>query len=412
MILAFVEVAERYLLDEPEKRPTMAQVVLQLEFALEQQESKQLPVLNEIASVFDDIHPRDYEIGLMVNTGPLTMASTVQNLTCPPNEQTKSKVVNAEVPAGIKDDRKAKMHKSSRPWAWPLDAFWNRVKSSKKDESLLSGQVIAVKRLSPSSILGIDEFNNEILLLANLQHRNIIELLGCCTHRDEKLLVYEFMENRRVDTLIVCLNIIMGIARGLVYLHQDSGLRIVHRSIRTSTILLDNKMNPKISVFALAKTLANNQSEPEAGRVVETYNLMPPEYAMHGILSFKSDVYSFGVTVLEIVSGKRFWSYIPNHESMHLLDYAWMLWNEGKAADLVDESVVVGGAFLVEEAIICIQVGLLCTGEDPNHRPEIHPVLKLLEGEELIAEPQTPWPLLTSGHDGDQTFEVDDTLEK
>ncbi|KAK4393199.1 putative receptor-like protein kinase [Sesamum angolense] len=323
---AFVGVAERCLLDELKKRPTMAQVVLQLEFALEQQESKQLLVLNEISRISDDIHPCNDEIGQLVQTGLLTMASTdVHNLIPHPEKQANSKVT---------------------------DPFYTFPKSDMKVTSF---------HLFP----------------------NYIPSTGYFTYRTD-----EAQQRQRLQWP-VRFNI-MGIARGLFYLHQDSGLRIVHRSTRTSTIMLDNKMNPKISVFALARTLVDDQSELETGQVVGAY---------------------FGVTILDIVSGKRFCSYMPNQESMHLLDYAWMLWNEGKAAEIVDESLV-GGTFPVEEAVRCIQLALLCTEEEPNRRPEMHSVLKILEGEELIAEPQTPWPLLTSGHDGDQTFEFDDTLEK
>ncbi|KAK4417580.1 Receptor-like protein kinase FERONIA [Sesamum alatum] len=467
---AFVEVAERCLLDEPKKRPTMAQVVLQLEFALEQQESKQLLVLNEIACASDAIHSRDNEIDTSVNKAQLTMPSTVQNLTPPPKELTKSKVANPKIPAGIEDARKATAHKSSRPWAWPLDAFWNRVKPSKKNESLLSetyeeirgantksfdwdtiaaatnqfssssievgyssfapiykgvlrtGQVVAVKRNSSSFRQGLKEFKNEILLLSNLQHPNITKLLGYCIHKEEKLLVYEFMQNGSVSTLIdevqrqclqwpVRFNIIMGIARGLLYLHQDSGLRMIHRDVKPSNILLDAEMNPKISNFEHSRSLAEHQTQSETSRVVGTVGYLPPENIFYGKLSFKLDVYSFGITVLEIVSARRTYSYTLNQQetNVFVLDNAWKLWNEGKAVELVEESVLAAaGAFAAEEALRCIQVALLCAQYQPDDRPEMCSVLKMLEGEELIAEPQSPW-LLNSDHDA--TFEFDDTLE-
>ncbi|KAK4417581.1 Receptor-like protein kinase FERONIA [Sesamum alatum] len=446
---AFVEVAERCLLDEPKKRPTMAQVVLQLEFALEQQESKQLLVLNEISSVSDDIRPCNDETDLSPITGQLTVASIdVQNLTPRTKEQANSKAFSAGFPSGRKDGRKAKTYKPLRLWQW--DTFWNRVKPSKKKELLLesyeeicdeniklakfdwntvaaatnqfsssqligqdrygpvykavlpTGQVVAVKRHSPTSVLSLKEFNTEIFFLPNIMHRNIIKLLGYCTHRKENLLVYEFMQNGSLDTFIdggqrhrlqwpVRFNIIIGIAQGLLYLHQDSGLRIIHRDIKTSNILLDTEMNPKVSNFAFARTLADNQSELGTARVVGTYGYMSPEYAIHGKCSFKSDVYSFGITVLEIVSGRRNQQHTPYQESHVLPDYAWKLWNEGKAVDLVDKSLV-GAAFPVEEALRCIQVGLLCIQFEPNHRPETYSVLKMLQGEKPIPEPQHPPP--------------------
>ncbi|KAL0377604.1 UNVERIFIED_CONTAM: Receptor-like protein kinase FERONIA [Sesamum radiatum] len=446
---AFVEIAERCLLDEPKKRPSMAQVILQLEFALEQQESKQLLVLNEISSVSDDIRPCDDEIDLSSKTGQLMLASIdVQNLTPCLKEQANSEAVSAGFRSGRKDGRKTKTYKPTRLWPW--DAFWNRVKPPKKKELLLSetdeeifeaniklnkfdwntvavatdqfsssqligqggngpvykgvlptGQLVAVKRHSSSSVLSLKEFNAEIFFLPNIMHRNIIKLLGYCIHRREKLLVYEFLQNGSVDTFIdggrshhlqwtVRFNIIMGIARGLLYLHQDSGLRIIHRDIKPSNILLDTEMNPKISDFSIARALADSQSELGTASLVGTLGCMSPEYARDGQCSFKSDVYSFGVTVLEIVSGRRHRQRTYSQEHLVLLDHTWRLCNEGKEEELVDESL--GGAFPVEEAIRCIQVGLLCTQDEPYHRPEMRYVIKMLEGEEPIVEPQEPPP--------------------
>ncbi|KAL2241712.1 UNVERIFIED_CONTAM: Receptor-like protein kinase FERONIA [Sesamum indicum] len=454
---AFVEVAERCLLDEPKKRPTMAQVVLQLEFSLEQQESKQPLKFNETSSFSVDIGPRDDKIDQFVKTGQLTMTSTdVQNLTPPRKEQANSKVVIAELSSG----RIATTYKPPRLWPW--DAFWNRFKPSKKKEFLLSefckeniklpkfdwskvaaatnqfsssqlvgqgrygpvykaicpsGHAVAVKRPSSSSILIRKEFNTEIFFLHNIMHRNIVKLLGYCIYREEKLLVYEFMENKSLDTFIdgdqrpllqwpVRFNIIIGIARGLSYLHQDSGMRIVHRDIKTSSILLDTEMNPKISDFAFARTLPDNQSELKTTQVIGTHGYMSPESARYGKFSFKSDVYSFGITVLEVVSGRRHNQHTPNQEP-----FAWKLWNEGKALDMVDESLA--GAFAVEEALRCIQVGLLCTQDEPNHRPDTYSVIKMLEGKELVVEPQKPPPPANLLH-GDATFmtQLQETCEE
>ncbi|MFS7935654.1 putative protein kinase RLK-Pelle-DLSV family [Helianthus anomalus] len=161
---------------------------------------------------------------------------------------------------------------------------------------LEEGQQVTVKRLSRNSSQGLDEFKNE---------------------GDEKLLIYEYMPNKSLDSFIFdkaqslfldwtkCFNIIKGIARGLVYLHQDSRLRIIYRDLKASNILLDQDMNPKISDFGIVRSFGGNESQGNTERVVGTYGYMSPEYAIDGIFSVKSDVFSFGVLVLEIVSGKR-----------------------------------------------------------------------------------------------------------
>lgn len=261
---------------------------------------------------------------------------------------------------------------------------------------LSDGTIIAVKQLSSKSKQGNREFVNEIGMISALQHPNLVKLYGCCIEGNQLLLVYEYMENNSLARALFGseenqLNldwptrrkICIGIARGLAYLHEESRLKIVHRDIKATNVLLDMNLNPKISDFGLAK-LDEEENTHISTRIAGTLGYMAPEYALRGYLTDKADVYSFGIVALEIASGKSNTNYKPKEDCIYLLDWAYVLQEKGELLELVDPKLE--SEFNKDEAMGMITVGLLCTNASPTLRPRMSAVLSMLEGRTSVQE--------------------------
>ncbi|XP_028956126.2 probable LRR receptor-like serine/threonine-protein kinase At1g53440 [Malus sylvestris] len=262
---------------------------------------------------------------------------------------------------------------------------------------LVDGTLIAVKQLSSKSKQGNREFVNEIGMISALQHPHLVNLYGCCINGNQLYLVYEYMENNSVSHALFGAeeshlkldwptrhNICVGIAKGLAYLHEESSLKVIHRDIKATNVLLDRHLNPKISDFGLAKLAEEDDKTHISTRVAGTFGYMAPEYALRGHLTDKADVYSFGIVVLEIISGKKNSTQQTNAEGFYILDWAHVLKSEGNLMNLVDPKL--SSEFNNEEMLATINVALHCCNSTSKLRPTMSAVVNMLEGKAAVEE--------------------------
>ncbi|KAG7012800.1 Cysteine-rich receptor-like protein kinase 3, partial [Cucurbita argyrosperma subsp. argyrosperma] len=263
--------------------------------------------------------------------------------------------------------------------------------------TLSDGRVVAIKRLFFNTRQWVDHFFNEVNLISGIRHKNLVGLLGCSITGPESLLVYEYVPNQSLhDYLFGNKNvqplswasrfkIVLGTAEGLAYLHEESDLKIIHRDIKLSNILLDNDFTPKIADFGLARMLPEDKTHISTA-IAGTLGYMAPEYVVRGKLSEKADVYSFGVFAIEVITGRRNGHFYQ--DSTSILQRVWNFYGEGRLYAAVDPTL--GGDYPRDQASWLLQIGLVCVQAFADLRPSMSMVVKMLNGNYEIPQPKQP----------------------
>ncbi|XP_073023646.1 cysteine-rich receptor-like protein kinase 46 isoform X1 [Primulina eburnea] len=268
--------------------------------------------------------------------------------------------------------------------------------------TLQDGREIAIKHLFLTENTRNQEISNEIDIIGQAHHPNLVRFLGYCFTYTDGYLVYEYLPNKSLDLILFDqerkkeltwkkrLGIITGTAEGLQYMHQDCQVQIIHRDIKASNILLDMKLRPKIADFGLARLNSTDQMEGIPA-IAGTFGYMAPEYLVEGRLTEKVDVYSYGVLVLEIISGERNNKYQHDDSLDTLVTMAWKHYQIDKVASIIDSML---GIEAFNEVQRIVEIALLCTQESPDLRPTMGRVVEFLAKKELILPAPTRPPFV------------------
>ncbi|KAK8674713.1 hypothetical protein V6N13_032819 [Hibiscus sabdariffa] len=256
---------------------------------------------------------------------------------------------------------------------------------------LWDGSQIAVKRLKVWSNKAEVEFSVEVEILARVRHKNLLSLRGYCAEGQERLIVYDYMPNLSLQSHLYgqhsseCLldwtrrmNIAIGSAEGIAYLHHHSTPHIIHRDVKASNVLLDSEFQPQVADFGFAKFIPDGATHVTT-RVKGTLGYLAPEYAMLGKASESCDVYSFGILLLELASGKKPLEKLSTTVKRSIVEWALPLASEGKFNEMADPKL--DGKYVEEELKRVVLVALVCADNRPEKRPNMLEVLELLKGE-------------------------------
>ncbi|TVU27504.1 hypothetical protein EJB05_30120 [Eragrostis curvula] len=275
-----------------------------------------------------------------------------------------------------------------------------------------SKQTVAIKRVSPESKQGMKEFMAEIIILGHLRHRNLVQLLGYCRHKQQLLLVYDYMPNRSLDCYLhgqvvntsstsssLCwaqrYHIIKGVASGLLYLHEEWEQVIIHRDIKSSNVLLDAEMNARLGDFGLARS-HDHGAEAHTTRMAGTWGYIAPELARLGKATKATDVFALGVLMMEVVCARRpIWVDAADGEPVALADWVLAAWRAGSITDAIDPKLLL----VEEEAELVLKLGLLCSHPVPSARPCMRLVMQYLQRDAPLPADLQPDNLLLSSYE-------------
>uniref|UniRef100_A0A0E0P1V8 non-specific serine/threonine protein kinase n=1 Tax=Oryza rufipogon TaxID=4529 RepID=A0A0E0P1V8_ORYRU len=263
-----------------------------------------------------------------------------------------------------------------------------------------SNMEVAVKKVSHESRQGMKEFIAEVVSIGRLRHRNLVQLLGYCRRKGELILVYDYMPNGSLDKYLYDdknkptldwtqrFRIIKGVASGLLYIHEDWEQVVIHRDIKASNVLLDSEMNGRLGDFGLAR-LYDHGADPQTTHVVGTMGYLAPELARSGKASPLTDVFAFGAFLLEVTCGRRPVEQAMQDNQLMLVDWVLEHWQKGSLTKVIDARL--HGNYNIDEAILVLKLGLLCSHPLPGARPSMRQVVQYLEGD-------MPFPELTPTH--------------
>ncbi|CAN6471587.1 unnamed protein product [Victoria cruziana] len=259
---------------------------------------------------------------------------------------------------------------------------------------LKSGTEVAVKRVSNSSKGGMRQFVAEVSSLGRMKHRNLVQLLGWCRRCEDLLLVYEFMPNGSLDSLLFDVsektldweqrfNILKGIAHGLLYLHDEWEQVVVHRDVKAGNVLLDDDLNGRLGDFGLAR-LYQHGGDPKTTKIVGSFGYMAPELSRTSKSTTSSDVYAYGAFLLEVACGRRPIQPESPWNEIILVDLVHSLWKEGRILDAMDKRL--GNSYVEEEAELVLKLGVLCSQAAPELRPSMRQLTRFLNGDATLQD--------------------------